>query len=205
MWKLMRRLVLVSGVAACAAALMEWRRAHLAGDVPFDQVRRAMNGRLNPWLMERGLVGGAHSEIALLEHVGRRTGRRHLTPVHPTFVDEQVWIPLPYGSGSQWARNVIAAGHCRMTMRGEEFELDEPQIVPALEDPKLPERAARLAGWLGVEYLRLHTFAERSIAATGDAMQTPGATEATEPAAVGRPDSGGIQAMQVDEAARVLV
>lgn len=185
MWKLMRRVVLVTGVVASAAALMEWRRAHLAGDVPFDRVRRAMNGQVNPWLMQRGLVGGAHSEIALLEHVGRRSGRRHVTPVHPTFVDDQVWIPLPYGEGSQWARNVLAAGHCQMTLRDVVYELDEPQIVPALEDPKLPERAARFAGWLGIEYLRLHRFAEHEV--------MPGAAEAA-------PTADEIEAAELDDA-----
>jgi deazaflavin-dependent oxidoreductase (nitroreductase family) len=160
MWKQLRRLMLAGGITAGVMAVLEWRRGRRAGEVPFDRVRKAMNDHVNPLLMEHGLMGGRHSEIACIEHVGRKTGQTHVTPVHPTFVEDRVWIPLPYGKASQWAKNVIAAGHCRLQLHGTMYELDEPQIVPASDDPKLPQMAARLAGWLGIEYLRLHRFAE---------------------------------------------
>jgi hypothetical protein len=162
MFRLLRRLMLATGLVAGTAAVMEWRRARLAGQVPFNGLRLAMNDRVNPWLMQRGLAGGTRSEIATIEHIGRRTGEVHLTPVHPTFEADHVWIPLPYGEQSQWAQNVIAAGHSRLQLHDTIYELDEPQIVAAAEDPKLARPVAQVAGWLGIEYLRLHRFAEHA-------------------------------------------
>lgn len=160
MWKALRQLTLVSGIVVGVAAALRWRRAREAGEVPFNRMRVTMNSRVNPWLIERGLAGGLHSEIATIEHIGRHTGVVHSTPVHPTFVDDRVWIPLPYGEASQWAKNVIVAGHCRLRAHGTVYELDEPQIVPATDDPKLAKTATQVADWLGIEYLRLHRCTE---------------------------------------------
>ena len=160
------RLTLVGVMAGAVMAVRDWRRGRRAGGAPIGRVRDAMNGRIDPWLMEHGFAGGQHSEIGTVEHVGRKTGLTHRTPVYPTFVDGRVWIPLPYGEASQWAQNVVAAGYCQLRLHGTVFGLDEPQIVAASDNPKLPRLAARLTGWLGVEYLRLHRFAERPEAPT---------------------------------------
>jgi deazaflavin-dependent oxidoreductase (nitroreductase family) len=172
MWKRLRRLTLAGVIGASVMTVLAWRRGRRAGEAPFGRARNAMNGRVNPWLMQHGLTGGEHSEIGTIEHVGRKTGVAHTTPVYPTFVEDRVWIPLPYGEASQWAQNVLAAGHCQLHLHGTVYRLDEPQIVPATENPMLPQLAARFAGWLGVRYLRLHRFAE------------PQETLATEPSAV---------------------
>ena len=156
MWKLIRRLTLVSGLLAGVAAVATWRRARAAGEVPFDRIRTAMNTQVNPWLVQHGLAGGLRSEIGTIEHMGRRTRVVHTTPVHPTFVDDRIWIPLPYGDASQWAKNVIAAGHCRLRAHDTVYDLDDPHIVPASDNPKLAKAATQVASWLGIKYLRLH-------------------------------------------------
>lgn len=157
----LRRLMVAGIIAGGVMTVRQWREGRRAGQAPFGRVRLAMNEHIDPWLMQRGLAGGQHSEIGTIEHVGRKTGVTHTTPVYPTFVEDRVWIPLPYGEASQWAQNVIAAGHCLLHLHQTVYGLDEPQIVPASEYPKLPQVAARVAGWLGVEYLRVHRFAER--------------------------------------------
>ena len=43
-------------------------------------------------------------------------GTRHLTPVHPVSTADGFRIIVPLGRSRQWARNVIAAGHCRMQL-----------------------------------------------------------------------------------------
>ena len=159
MWRMLRRLGLLAGLAGGAAAVVEWRRARLAGEVPFPRLRTWANERANPWVMRRGLAGGVRSEIATLEHVGRRTGTTYFTPVHPTFTDREVWIPLPYGEESHWAKNVMHAGRCRIQFHETLHDLDAPAIVHAIEDPLLPRPVAWVAEKLQMRYLRLHRVA----------------------------------------------
>jgi deazaflavin-dependent oxidoreductase (nitroreductase family) len=149
-------------VALGVRAVLIWRQGRQAGEAPFEGLRLAMNDHVNPWLMDRGFAGGRRGEIAMIEHVGRRSGELHRTPVAPTFTGDDVWIPLPYGEASQWARNVIATGQCRLQVRGSVYHLDEPGIVRASDNPQLPPAVARTLDWLGIEFLRLHRFSEHA-------------------------------------------
>ena len=114
---------------------------------------------MNPLLLERGLAGRRASEIGTLEHVGRRTGRRRLTPVHPEATANGFRIMVPLAEDSEWARNVLAAGHCRLQLHDRVYELDEPVMVAAGRVGDLPEAVRRVAGWLGFDYLVLRQFA----------------------------------------------
>lgn len=150
-----------TAATATAATVMEWRRVRAAGEVPFDRLRIWGNAQANPWLLRRGLAGGRMSEIGTIEHVGRKTGTVHFSPIHPTLTaDGLVWIPLPYGERSQWAQNVIAAGHARLQLHEMLYDLAEPAIVNAREFPAMSSLTARAAEWLGVRYLRLRRVAE---------------------------------------------
>jgi deazaflavin-dependent oxidoreductase (nitroreductase family) len=120
-----------------------------------------MNTLVNPLLVVRGLAGSGRSEIGILEHVGRRTGVRRLTPVHPEPTPAGYRIVVPLGGRSQWAQNVLAAGHCRLQLHDRVHELDEPMLVPAEELSDLPRPVRRLLGRLGVQYLVLRRFATR--------------------------------------------
>jgi hypothetical protein len=37
---------------------------------------------------------------------------------------------LPYGSGTQWLRNVLAAGEATLVTEGRTVRVDRPEIVP---------------------------------------------------------------------------
>jgi deazaflavin-dependent oxidoreductase (nitroreductase family) len=71
-----------------------------------------------------------HTAVADLEHVGRRTGRIHHTPVRAFRDRDTVVIGINFGRGSDWVRNVKAAGRCRLRLRDEVMELTDPRIVP---------------------------------------------------------------------------
>jgi hypothetical protein len=60
------------------------------------------------------------------------------------------------GTDSQWARNIQAAGHCRMQLHETLLELDEPAIVRAGENPAIPRWLAGALERVGRPYLRLH-------------------------------------------------
>ena len=71
-------------------------------------------------------------------------------------------ITVPLGETSEWARNVLAAGHCRMQLHGTVYELDEPVLLAAGELGEMRAPAAWIFEGLGYRYLLLRRFAERA-------------------------------------------
>jgi deazaflavin-dependent oxidoreductase (nitroreductase family) len=82
-------------------------------------------------------------------HRGRRSGREYQTPVNVFPADGGVRIALTYGPDSDWVKNVLAAGGCRLHTRGHYLDLTAPHLVqdPARGGIHLPHRAVlRLLG-----------------------------------------------------------
>ena len=104
---------------------------------------------------------------------GRRSGIRRLTLVHPVTTEDGFRIIVPLGEESQWARNVLAAGHCRLQVGDLVYELDEPALV----DPGAVAEVLAPLRWvqaqLGFRWLLLHRFA----AATGELEALDSSTE----------------------------
>ena len=153
----MRRITRILAVFAALAtiacgAVIYWRRNPRLGTT-------FVNSVVNPGLLRRGLAGGAKSEIGTVEHIGRRSGIRRLTPVHPEPTSEGFRIIVPLGAHSEWARNVLAAGHCRLQLHGVVYDLDEPTIVRPGEVDNLPGPVRLAEAGLGFQYLALRTFA----------------------------------------------
>jgi hypothetical protein len=146
-------LVLVAVTGAVAGLAVAWVRNKRIGSGFANEV-------LNPLLVRRGLAGSGHSEIGTLEHVGRTSGIRRLTPVHPVPTETGFRIVVPLGEQSQWVRNVLAAGHCRLQLHDVVYELDEPVLLAAGEVPEVAGPLAWVQDRLGVEYLLLRRFAE---------------------------------------------
>jgi hypothetical protein len=152
----MRKIVAVLALAAAVPlAVRAWRRNPRIGT-------SFVNSVVNPALLRRGLAGGRASEIGTLEHFGRRSGLRRLTPVHPEPTEGGFRVMVPLGPQSHWARNVLAAGHCRLHLHGQVLELDEPVMIGAARAEDLPRIVRWLMMTLGFEYLYLHTFATRA-------------------------------------------
>jgi deazaflavin-dependent oxidoreductase (nitroreductase family) len=95
----------------------------------------------------------------MLEHVGRRSGIRRVAMVHPVPTDDGFRIIVPLGEESEWARNVLAAGHCRLQVGDTVYELDEPALVQPGEVPEVPAVFRWVQGELGFRWFRLHQFA----------------------------------------------
>jgi hypothetical protein len=162
----MRRIVVVGVAAAAAFAIGAWRRNPRIGT-------RFVNTVVNPLLVERGLAGGRLSEIGTVEHVGRRSGVHRLTPVHPEPTGTGFRILVPLGGESEWARNVLAAGHCRLHLHDQIFDLDEPAMKPAADAMDLPWLVRRVMTALGFQYLHLRTFAaQRMSRPAGELVDT---------------------------------
>jgi deazaflavin-dependent oxidoreductase (nitroreductase family) len=63
-----------------------------------------------------------------VHHRGRKSGREYHTPVKLFRRGKDIVITLPYGSNSDWVRNVLAAGGCDLTTRGRRITLTNPTV-----------------------------------------------------------------------------
>ncbi len=89
---------------------------------------------LNPWVLR---VAGRIPPFVVLHHVGRRSGKEFRTPLVAFAARPEQEIvavlPLPWGSGTDWARNTMSAGTVRLTRGGSEFLVKDVRLVPAYE------------------------------------------------------------------------
>src|SRR4029079_11531943 len=130
--------VLAVAVGAEAIGAVVWWSRHRRAGTGF------VNRVVDPWLVRRSLVDRSRGEIALIEHVGRRTGIVRWTPVHPVPTDDGFRIIVPLGSESQWARNVLTSGSCRLQVGDFLHDLDEPLLVSPRRIAGIPTVVGRL-------------------------------------------------------------
>jgi deazaflavin-dependent oxidoreductase (nitroreductase family) len=78
-------------------------------------------------------VAGRLPAMAIVTHVGRRSGRSYRTPVNLFRSGDRYVFALTYGADAQWVRNVLAAGGCTVETRGRRLALAAPEVV---RDPR---------------------------------------------------------------------
>lgn len=184
------RLSLLGAVLAGALGIIRSRRMVQGGEqgeLPRlrgpQRLRRFVTERFDPLVSRLGLVGGARSPWAMLEHIGRTSGTVRRTPVLPQVVGSHMLIPLPYGRGVHWAQNVLAAGHCRVQLHEHVIELDEPQVLHPSEVSELPDWRKLSISGMPMEYMRLRVFHRRpgtldTVAPAGEFVAVPVGGEA---------------------------
>jgi deazaflavin-dependent oxidoreductase (nitroreductase family) len=93
--------------------------------------------------------------LAVIHHVGRKSGRHYHTPVVAFPNRTGFVIPMPYGRDVEWARNIVAASECELVQMGRRSRLHNPRIVGfKAAEAQLPAvargalRAANLPGYL---------------------------------------------------------
>lgn len=80
--------------------------------------------------------------MGILEHVGRRSGRRYRTPLTVFPTADGVAILLTYGPDRDWLKNITAAGGATMRRYGKSFDVADPRVVPKAE------AAPAVTGWM---------------------------------------------------------
>ena len=90
----------------------------------FKSLSRMLNPLVKP-LFESGRIG----VWGVVHHRGRRSGRIFATPVALGAVRDFFNVPLPYGEGTDWCRNLIAAHGGAISNRGHEYAVTEPRVV----------------------------------------------------------------------------
>ena len=65
----------------------------------------------------------------VLQHRGRRSGKTFRTPVVVRPTDDGFVVPMPWGEGTDWYRNVRAAGECVIRWKGRDYALAQPEVI----------------------------------------------------------------------------
>lgn len=76
---------------------------------------------------------------AVLRHRGRRSGAPYATPLAVIPTETTFVIGLPWGRGTDWVRNIEAAGRCTIRWKGVDYECTAPTFV----DERVALAAAR--------------------------------------------------------------
>ncbi|SER81442.1 nitroreductase family deazaflavin-dependent oxidoreductase [Lentzea albida] len=101
------------------------------------------------WGRIHGRVAGTR---AVLTHVGRSSGMPYRTPVGAHPVEGGY---LVRGPGSDWVRNVVAAGRAQLAVDGEDVDLTAPRVVGEAEAcAALGVKALRVAGFVRMDVAR---------------------------------------------------
>lgn len=80
-----------------------------------NRIQRWWAPYLPPWL--------------LLTHRGRVSGREYRNPVFATRRGSQLRLAVLYGTGSDWVRNVLAAGEADVVRLGRPLRITDPELV----------------------------------------------------------------------------
>jgi deazaflavin-dependent oxidoreductase (nitroreductase family) len=106
--------------------------------------------------------------LAVVHHVGRRSGHRYQTPVVAFRHAETFVIPMTYGRDVDWARNIVKAHGCQIEQMGRRFTVLDPRVADfKTAEAHLPSamraalRAANLPGYLLLDLQRDPTGGKR--------------------------------------------
>jgi deazaflavin-dependent oxidoreductase (nitroreductase family) len=138
----------VAGTIALLGALlvagMRWKIRPV-----LDAVRRFNRGVTNPRVLRT--AGTSRTQTSVIHHIGRTTGRAYETPVDAVPTATGFLIALPYGTRSDWLRNVLATGSATVVRHGERFDVDRPAIVATADVAEsIPSRTLRTLRLFGV-------------------------------------------------------
>jgi deazaflavin-dependent oxidoreductase (nitroreductase family) len=123
--------------------------------LPFPRLIARINRYVtNPLL---GQLAGRIGPFAMLDHVGRRTGKARRTPIMAFREDGGFLVALTYGPNTDWLHNIRAKGECTIVIRRQRYHLIDPRLIEAdPEDMPLPAAIRFFLNIMRVRYfLRL--------------------------------------------------
>lgn len=106
----------------------------------FPRAFRSVGRVVNPAIVP---IARRIRPLAVVDHVGRRSGAHYATPVMG-FPAEDGWVvALPYGADVQWLRNTERAGGATLTQAGTRHPVQAVRRLPARDGAPLLPRWAR--------------------------------------------------------------
>ena len=120
--------------------------------MPMPTWWRQINKKVfNPSALERG-------DWPVLRHVGRSSGKEYRTPLGALRTENGYAFLIVYGTGTDWLKNVLAAGEAVLEIDGQEVELISPRVVSVdevfaklTEDAKRPPKLLRISSCLDMD------------------------------------------------------
>lgn len=89
-------------------------------------MRRVNRVFTNPLM---GTIAWIMPPMAMVHHVGRKSGKRYHTPVVAFRSPKGFVIPMTYGRDVDWGRNLLSARGCELVQYGRQHVLHNPRIV----------------------------------------------------------------------------
>jgi hypothetical protein len=118
---------------------------------------REFNKRFTNPMMTRSIAAGKRGNLGLIIHRGRTSGREYTTPVRIDAIPGGFLVPMPYGTDTDWLKNILAAQGALLRFQGHDITVDQPEIIDAATGlAMLSPSSARVARLMGIKhYLRL--------------------------------------------------
>jgi len=80
-----------------------------------------------------GTVAWLLPPLAVIHHVGRKSGRKYRSPVLAFRSTRGFVVPMTYGRDVDWGRNIVKARGCELVRSGHRYVLHNPRIVDGSE------------------------------------------------------------------------
>jgi len=94
--------------------------------------------------------------MAVIVHKGRSSGKEYRTPVNCWIDDRSAIVALTYGSGTDWLKNLSAAGGGTVLARGRAYPVGAPELIGADGSSRMPRIVNRLLAFIDVsEFVEL--------------------------------------------------
>ena len=156
MWRTIATLFICLLVVVLAIGIVFFVGMRTKSPLVQNIVRRFNRAFGNPHQMRKAGTPGAYASV--VRHVGRKTGRSYGTPVEAFATDDGFVIALPYGSGTDWIKNVLATESATIVTEGETWSIDWSKVVPtAVAAPYMPAKEQRSLRRFAVDRcLRVH-------------------------------------------------
>ncbi len=166
-------LIIVGGgvVAILAIAVLVLLGVRARKRLAVDLLRR-FSRLFNPLQMRTAGSRGATTSV--VRHVGRTSGRALATPVDAIATEDGFLIALPYGTQSNWVRNVLASGSATIAKDGQVHPVVRPELVPlATVESRFPLSDQRSLRMFRVQHcLRLRRVDAADVVDAGAAVDT---------------------------------
>ncbi|TDC45237.1 nitroreductase family deazaflavin-dependent oxidoreductase [Actinomadura sp. KC345] len=88
--------------------------------------------------------------LAVVVHKGRRSGREYRTPVAAFRSGRSLIVGLPYGSDTDWVRNLLAERRGGVERLGRVRRVGNPRVLTAAEAGELPSAVRYAARYMDV-------------------------------------------------------
>jgi deazaflavin-dependent oxidoreductase (nitroreductase family) len=111
--------------------------------MPMPRAFRQVGRRVNPFIAP---LAQRVRPLAVVHHVGRRSGRAYETPVM-AFPTPDGWVvALFYGADVQWLRNARRSGSVALTLAGKQHQIGEVRLLDKATGAPLLPAWTRAAG-----------------------------------------------------------